>query len=116
MRTTGVSVEDITCLSSRLSRISSDRTWWRRSTAGSCKPSIIPRLSSRRSRADDRTNVLPIQGARQVPGLQAVDHLNRAPVLRVLHDLEHTVLDDDVNHIQLFQFLNSDLRDEFGIR
>ena len=30
MRTTGVSVEAITCLSSRLSRISSERTWWRR--------------------------------------------------------------------------------------
>ena len=27
MRTTGVSVDDMTCLSSKLSRISSERTW-----------------------------------------------------------------------------------------
>src|ERR671920_666772 len=100
MRTTGVSVEAITCLSSKLSRISNDRTWWRRSATGSCELSITPCLSSRCSCGDDGSHRFPVQGSRQVARFQTVDHLNRAPVLGILHDVENASFDDHVVQVQ----------------
>src|SRR5215212_11561577 len=78
MRTTGVSVEDITCLSSRLSRISRDLTWWRRSVAGCCELSIESCSPSRRLGGDDCPHRLSIKRSREVARYQPVDDLDRA--------------------------------------
>src|SRR5688572_20622890 len=109
MRTTGVSVEDITSLSSRLSRISSECTWWRRSSGGL---SIMCPLRPRHSGGDDRADGFAVESAGQIAGCESVDDLDRAPVLGVLHQGEDTVLNDDVVQVQCLQLLDRDLGDE----
>src|SRR5215212_2094297 len=114
MRTTGVSVEDMTCLSSRLSRISNDRTWWRRSVAGCCELSMSSYSPSRHSRGDDGPHRLSIERSSEVARDQPVDDLNRAPVLSVFHHLENAALNDHVVQIQCFKLLHRNVRDELG--
>src|SRR5918993_258370 len=110
MRTTGVSVEDITSLSSRLSRMRSERTWWRRSSRGL---SIMCLFSPRHSGGDDRADGFAIERTGQVARYQPIDHLYRAPMLGVFHHLEDASLDDDVIQVQGVQLLNRDCGDEF---
>ena len=56
---------------------------------------------------DDGADVLAVERAGQVARLQPVDDLNRAPVLGVLHHLEHAALDDDVVQVQRLQLLDA---------
>src|SRR5690242_14162667 len=94
MRTTGVSVAAITSLSSRLSRIRNDRTWCRRSTGRSWRRSIIRFPLPPRSGGDDRAHRLAVERTGEGAGFEPVDHLDRTPVLRVLHQLQDAALDD----------------------
>src|SRR5216684_3730854 len=106
--TTGVSVEDITCLSSRLSRISIDSTWRRVSTC-----SFMAQTSC--SGGNDGADRLAVERAAQVALLQAVDDLHRAAVLGVLHELEHGPLQDHVAKVELQKLVDRDPGNELGV-
>src|SRR6266571_6973457 len=93
MRTTGVSVADITRLSSRLSRISIEWTWWRPSAGISAigDGGVNDDMVGPRLRGDDRPHGLAIERAGQIASLQSIDNLDRAAVLGIPHELEHSM-------------------------
>src|SRR5438552_4809339 len=64
---------------------------------------------------DDRPHVLAIDRAGQIASLQAVDDLDRAAVLGVPHELEHSMFEDYVGEVQLLELLDSDLGNELRI-
>ena len=51
----------------------------------------------------------PFERPGQVAWHQAVDHLDRAAVLGVLHQVEHAALDDDVVQVERLQLVDGDL-------
>src|SRR5688500_17440656 len=98
MATVGASVACITWRSSRLSRISSESTWWRPSTTS--------------VGTDDRPHVLAVEGPGEVSLLEAVHDLDRSRRVGVLHELQHAALDHHVVEVHLLDLGDGGLRYE----
>src|ERR671917_2355452 len=116
MRTTGDSVEAMTSLSRRLSRISIDSTWWRRSFVSVIVYSTPGRIVAVSIRGDDGPDLLSFKHPREVALDETVDDLDGAAVLRVRHQLQHGVLHHHVGKIHLPQLIERDARDELRVR
>ena len=59
--------------------------------------------------------MLAVESPGQVAGHKSVDDLDGAPLLGVLHHLQHAVLDHDIVQIEGLKFLNGDLGDELRV-
>src|SRR5918998_3738726 len=96
MRTTGDSVEAMTSLSRRLSRISIDSTWWRRSFVSVIVYSTPERIVAVSVRGDDGPDLLSFERPREVALDETVDDLDGAAGFGGGHQLPHGVVPHDV--------------------
>src|SRR5688572_11229687 len=88
MRTTGDSVRAINALSRRLSRINIELTCMRLSVFVSGIGVLVC--------CDDRSHIFALERTREISFDEPVDHLNRSAALRMLHEIEHCALYDDI--------------------
>src|SRR5262245_48644598 len=66
-------------------------------------------------RGDDRAYGLAVERAGQIASLQAIDDLDRAAMLGIPHELEHSMLKDDIGEVELLELLDGNLGDEFRV-